>query len=377
MMDYLGWCEHVLSAYFEGAQGSLEVRRDGLRPDQVARSIFGSEVVEQEGFGESVRWEALTQAIQDLDDEGLILTDDDYYGDEPTTPGKITDKGEEYLANAAKRWSMWWATGVTAPHFKPEQRELFELVNRLSPREGESYAWMEWIHQDTLCRELGWDLELVRVIVQEIRSHHNYILTRPNFYPLAPPPRVDLHVRANYNGLVLATKRLPTKEDREIDELVEGWETKSVEFKRELKTTTKDQKAEFVKDVLGLANTQASRERWLIVGFDDKTHTYHSGCTLPSSQDDLERVLAAYTDPVVDIRYDVVEHYQGPVGRIRVLHEPKNLPYTVAKSIGEKKLGDKKRIEKGQVFVRHGSQTEEPTPTELEALRAEGQRARR
>ena len=75
---------------------------------------------------------------------------------------------------------------------------------------------------------------------------------------------------------------------------------------------------------------------------------------------------------MVEVRYDIVEHYQGPVGRIRIMRDPAKLPYNVAKSIG-----DKKRIKEGQIFVRHGSQTEQPTPAELEALRAESQRARR
>jgi hypothetical protein len=114
----------------------------------------------------------------------------------------------------------------------------------------------------------------------------------------------------------------------------------------------------------------------LIVGLEDETHTYHSGCTLPSGQDDLEQILSVYADPMVEICYDIVEYYHGPVGRLRILRDPAKLPYRVAKSIGDKKLGNKKRIEEGQVFVRHGSQTEEPTDAELQALLEEGNRAR-
>jgi hypothetical protein len=179
-------------------------------------------------------------------------------------------------------------------------------------------------------------------------------------------------MRETYKGLVLQTKCDLTIEAREIDDLVEEWETTSVDFKRELETRTKDQKAEFVKDVLGLVNTKASGERWLIVGFDDKSHTYHPGCTLPSGQDDLEQILSVYTNPMVEVRYDIVEHYDGPVGRLRILRDPAKLPYRVAKSIG-----NKKRIEEGQVFVRHGSQTEEPTDAELQSLLEEGERARK
>lgn len=371
MTDYLEWCARVLGVYLGEARNSLEARRDGLRPEQVARRVFGTGIVGQEGFDGSVRWEALKQAIRDLDDEGFIFTDDDKFGDKQTTPGKIANDGEAFLEEKEARWGHWWAICAQAPKFKPEHRGLIELVNRLSPREDGLYAWMEWVHQDALCRELGWQPELLRLVVQEIRHQHDYILPRPNFYPFDPVPSDDMYLRATYMGVVLTTKRHLTVEARQIDKLVEEWETTSVDFKRELVTKTKDQKAEFVKDVLALANTQVSGERWLIVGFDDKTRTHHSAPDPSLSQDHLEQILAEYTDPFVSVRYDVVEHHQGLVGRVRVLRDPAKLPYKVARSVG-----DRKRIEKGQIFVRHGSQTEEPTLGELKALQLEGERAR-
>ncbi len=103
---------------------------------------------------------------------------------------------------------------------------------------------------------------------------------------------------------------------------------------------------QFVKDILGLANTQASGKRWLTVGFDDKSHAYHSAPDPNLSQDHLEQILAIYTEPMVEIRYDSIEHYEGPVGRIQVLRDSAKLPYEVAKSVG-----DHKRINKGQIFV--------------------------
>jgi hypothetical protein len=372
MMDYFQWCERVLSAYLEASRTSLEIRRDGLRPGQVARRIFGLEAVEHDGFFASSEWEGLKQAIKDLHDEGYIWTDDDYYGDEPHLPAKISSEGEAFLGEEESRWTAWRVTCTMAQrHVKQEQRDLLELVYRLSPREEPTHAWMEWINQESLCRELGWEVERVRLVIGDIRAYHDFIKCRPNYHPLGETPPDELHVRETYTGLVLQTKSQLTIEAREIDDLVDEWETTSVDFKRELETRTKDQKAEFVKDVLGLVNTKTSGERWLIVGFDDKTHTYHSGCTLPSRQDDLERILTEYTNPMVEIRYDIVEHYHGPVGRLRILRDPAKLPYRVAKSIA----GDKKRIEEGQVFVRHGSLTEEPSDAELEALLEESERA--
>jgi hypothetical protein len=372
MMDYFQWCERVLSAYLEAARSSLQVRRDGLRPDQVARRVFGPEVLEQDGFFSGSEWESLKQAIKDLHDEGHIWTDDDYYGDEPRLPARITSEGEEFLEEEKSRWTDWWATCTTAPNLKQEQRDLLELVHCLSPREALTHAWMEWIHQESLCRELGWEVERLRLVIGDIRASGDFIKPRPNYYPIGVTPPDELHVRETYKGLVLQTKYQLTVEAREIDSLVEEWETTSVEFKQELETRTKDQKAEFVKDVLGLVNTKASGKRWLIVGFKDKTHTYNSGCILPPSQDNLEQVLSAYSNPMAEIRYDIVEHYHGPVGRLHVLRDPAKLPYRVAKSVGHEK-----RIEKGQIFVRHGSLTEEPTDEELQALFEEGERARR
>lgn len=47
------------------------------------------------------------------------------------------------------------------------------------------------------------------------------------------------------------------------------------------------------------------------------------------------------------------------MGKLKVLRKSKHLPYKVAHSIG-----DRKRIE-AQVFVRHGSQIEAATESEL------------
>jgi hypothetical protein len=128
MMDYYQWCERVLSAYLEAARSSLQVRRDGLRPDQVARRVFGPEVLEQDGFFSGSEWESLKQAIKDLHDEGHIWTDDDYYGDEPRLPARITSEGEEFLEEEKSRWTDWWATCTTAPNLTQEQRDLLERV---------------------------------------------------------------------------------------------------------------------------------------------------------------------------------------------------------------------------------------------------------
>ena len=123
--------------------------------------------------------------------------------------------------------------------------------------------------------------------------------------------------------------------------------------------------------MLSLANTKASGRRWMIVGFDNSTRGYQSAPDANVTQDRIEQILAHYTDPVVIVRYEMVQYRSGAVGKLEVLREPANLPYKVARSIG-----DRKRIEAGQVFVRHGSQIEAPTQGELDSLIEEGKSAR-
>ena len=90
----------------------------------------------------------------------------------------------------------------------------------------------------------------------------------------------------------------------------------------------------------------------------------------------MERLLARCTSPMVDTRYTVIDYRSGPVGQIEVLRDPKKLPYRVKEKEGGKGVDGKRLIEKDQIFVRHGSQTAEPTADELQAIIDEGDRAR-
>ena len=182
-------------------------------------------------------------------------------------------------------------------------------------------------------------------------------------------PRMNRDVGdgATYKGLVWQTRRGLTLETKRIDALVSEWETTSVDFKRELHLDTEDQKAEFIKDILGLVNTQSSGKRYLIIGFDDKTRTYYGPPDPKISTNRMEQFLARLTAPVVQIRYDLIPYKEGSVGQIEVFRDPALLPYRVGASI----TGSKKKVSQHDVFVRHGSQTEAPTADELQALKDE------
>ena len=157
-----------------------------------------------------------------------------------------------------------------------------------------------------------------------------------------------------------------------IDDLVREWETTSVDFKQELRVNTASEKAELVKDIIALANIQASGRRWLVIGFEDKTRTYHGPPDPAVKPDRLEQLLAAYITPAVDLCYDVWDYRAGKVGMLEILRDPRKLPYSVKQSVGAA-AGQRgaKRVEAGQIFVRHSSHTAQASEKELLVLAEE------
>jgi hypothetical protein len=107
---------------------------------------------------------------------------------------------------------------------------------------------------------------------------------------------------------------------------------------------TADQKAEFVKDLLSLANTKASGRRWMIIGFDDKTRSYYGPPDSSLTQNQLEQILSRLTSPVIDVQYQVIDYRSGKIGKLEILRNPTKRPYSVVLSIG-----DKKRVNAGDL----------------------------
>jgi Putative DNA-binding domain len=177
--------------------------------------------------------------------------------------------------------------------------------------------------------------------------------------------RIDVY--PTYVGIVRATEQVQTELQQLVAGLLPEWETTNVEFKRQLNLATKADKAEFVRDILALATTKVSGERFLIVGFDDKTHQFVQSVDPAITQNQLEQLLNAYAAPAPQIRYHRVAWDQGEIGVIKVLRDPAKVPYRVNKTVAH--------ISQGNVYVRHGSQVEPPTTAELAALEAEGQAA--
>jgi hypothetical protein len=161
----------------------------------------------------------------------------------------------------------------------------------------------------------------------------------------------------------------PGNVDSLLLELEARWEEPYVDFKQALSIRRREEKAEFIKDVLGLATTQGSGRRFLLIGWNDKTRSVEAPGVDPSITEEwLQQVLNAYCDPPPHVTYFAHAWRGVRVGVIEILRESIKVPYRVSKKIGPRN--------KDEVFVRHGTITEPPTSRELDALGQEGLNAR-
>lgn len=352
-MDLIEWCELVLRRIADVAQRNPTARNLGVYAErQLAPELFGAAYAAGPDFHQSEARRRMHEALSELTNAHLVEAPNGMFY-------RLTQSGDAALSDPSQVWELFCRIPL-----KDDQAHLLKVVNRLSQRMARDYASKEFVREDTLLAELAWEggLELLRAVSREL-AEQKLVESTKTIGPIS--------LAATYQGLVWEQRRAAALESREIDQLVGEWETTSVEFKRELNTKTADQKAELIKDVLALANTQASGSRLLVVGFDDKTRQYHASPDQRITQEHLEQLMSQYTGPAVNLRYSEVGYRSGPVGRLEILRDPKKVPYGVAKSIG-----DKKRVAQGDVFVRHGSLSEPPTSAELEAIVEEGRRAR-
>lgn len=352
-MDFIEWCDQVLGKVIEMTAADATVRSIGADVEQqIGPAIFGEERARSAEFWNSKERLGIYDALNQL--VGLGLVEDRH--EKFFRPTKL---GEDLHVDMTPLWEV-----LCGETYKADQEHVLRAVNRLSPHAADDHSWVESVEHDGLLIELGWedDFDLLWAVSQELEERQ---VVRAN-------RRIGaVGLEATYRGLVWEHRRGITLESKFIDQLVGEWETTSVDFKRELHTNTADEKAELIKDVIALANTQASGRRLLIVGFEDKTRQYHGPPDAKVTHEHLEQLMSQYVIPVVNVRYEIVAYRSGTVGKLEVLRDPSKLPYRVKKSIG-----DKKRIEQDDVFVRHGSLTEPPTELELGAIEEEGERAR-
>lgn len=352
-MSYMDWCEFLLKT-INDVIANYEQRRSGIEESALGKQLFGDRFSDIRRIHSDV----LFDAAFDLYKSGLMV--------DPSKEvfWKLTREGRK----AAKDLFTLWEEICSIP-LDSELMVILSIINRSSPKDGDSFASVIFIDVEDILKELNNSMgfEEICEALRELKSF-GLVFWDGGSFPDS--------VRSTYKGLVWHTRRDLMNESKFIDTLVEEWETTSIEFKRELQLETADQKAKFIREIISLANTQASGKRWLIIGFEDKNREYYGPPNSKVDQERIERIVSEYTEPFIDTRYKRVKYKQfGEVGLLEILRDSKKLPYKVSKSLGEKKAGGERIIKEGQIFVRHGSQIEEPSQKELDAIYREAERA--
>jgi hypothetical protein len=108
--------------------------------------------------------------------------------------------------------------------------------------------------------------------------------------------------------------------------------------------------------------------RFLVVGFEDKTLTFHATPDASLTQERLEQVLHAYAKPP-EIRATRAPWAGGGEALlIEILRDATRVPYRATRDLGPLKTA--------AVYVRRGRHTVEASADEIADLEAEATRAR-
>jgi tetratricopeptide (TPR) repeat protein len=136
--------------------------------------------------------------------------------------------------------------------------------------------------------------------------------------------------------------------------LVAEGESRKVDFKRELKLDSAQDKAEFVKDVISLANSSTD-VGYLLIGIDN--NKYIVGLNqLPEEQ--IQQVVHTYITPSLELSCFIVPVTAPTLPSVGVIEiRAINKPYKLARAID--------RLNQDDVFVRRGSVVARAGPEEI------------
>lgn len=339
---YLRWVERVLEEIARPQADSSRIR--GVV--EVRRAL---------GLDERESMESVYDVADDLAEIGLV---------ENRSGGawlQLTQEGREFR-DGVRLQTAW--PSIAKQYLDGQQAEFLAKLIEMSERPNDRYVGLELLEPREVFAALGWPTDDVHQFYELTEQLNDVRCVRR----MTPSTGGSVPTRPTYYGIVRATQQVQGAWQAELPELIETWETTSVEFKRKLSLKARADKAEFVRDILALVTTQSSGRRLLIVGFGPKTHAFAPDLNPKVTSDHLEDVLNEYVKPALQVRLWRVAWSGGEIGIIEAVRESQKVPYEVRGDIGPLKAG--------QIFVRHGTHVTEPDPEELVSLREEGRRAR-
>lgn len=246
-MKYVGWVEKVLAAFI--AMGSDTTHINGY---QELKAFMGIDEADK----------AIATAIADLD--SLTLLDVGDYG-----WIKETQNTRMVRAGASIRRDLWPA--IVGTPLDEEQLAILDQLIALSEQPHEDYADLTEMDWQSVYAALGWS--------EQRPNPHTLIMSLEDIDMVRSRSFLGgtITVWPTYRGIVRACEKANTEWWGRVAAMVGEWETSTVEFKEMIGLGTEKRNAEFGRDVIALANTKASgRERYIVIGFDDKTREFET-----------------------------------------------------------------------------------------------------
>lgn len=154
-------------------------------------------------------------------------------------------------------------------------------------------------------------------------------------------------------------------EQQDIERLIQSDEGESLEFKREIDLESKRGKADFLVEVLGLANAPKKPAR-LVLGIEDKTKKV-VGIKEDIAEERLQRLVNDSLNKSLRFTYKIYPYKRKRIGLITILGH--NRPYTLKKDQSyQDEKGKQHQVSDKQVFIRQGSTSAIASPDEIIAM---------
>lgn len=367
-MDYVDFCTFVLHKLIEATDTSSEYRAYGVPDWDIGTVVFGAAAEDRATYEASTRFLAALSAVSTLKSLSLMEAGN-MKGD-----AFVTQQGRAAVRDMTPLWREICANEIDGEH-----AVLLRILNRLGSRRCTDHGFLECVdgYQILNDPEWMWDSEVLWATVKEL-ERAGYAI---NYSPIGM-----MEFCPTYRSLVWETRCQFTFESGEIDQLLAEGETPTLDLKRQLEVRTASQKAEFIKDINALANTKASGQRFLLIGFtndgdyyepaESEARTERDRLLKRLTQEQLQTIAAHYTTPAIQLRYSQVAFRLGTVGRLEILRDPTELPYAVRESLGDRAAGQH-RIEAGDIYLRDGTVTRKARQAEIAALHTDAERAKR
>lgn len=255
-MDYVEWVENVLQAAARAHEAAAETS-SGRQPFLLLKTIAAElelEVPDASTIPQSAE-RAILDALSDLGQMGLVKQ-----VEHPAT-FVVTPEGKRISRKGLH--TLWEEIFAVRDYLDDEHFNFLQATVAMGQQECGTYVTTRNLPLREVCASLGFEWGN--------RGH------APSLYKAIELARLKLvedgggrgneWVSINYRGAVLAMRKEQSEWQVLVRELLVEWENTNVEFKRELKLKSDKEKAEFVRDILGLVTTRSRGRRFLVIGF--------------------------------------------------------------------------------------------------------------